>query len=62
MSSLQISGIDEVRTMLLALGGEMKSAGDKAQNTMAYQIMGAEKLEMIADLDAPTRCGSRRQA
>jgi hypothetical protein len=54
MASVEIRGLEGVRTMLLALGDELKAAGDKAQTTLAYQIMEGEKAQMVADIDRPT--------
>ena len=54
MASVSLNGLEEVQAMLLALGGELKTAGDKAQTRMAYQIREAAVAQMVGDLDRPT--------
>lgn len=54
MANVELKGLDDVKSMLLALEGEWKTASDTAQTRMAYHIMNAEKLQMVGDLDRPT--------
>lgn len=52
-ASIELRGLDDVRSLIAALGEEMKSVNKYSQNTMAYQLWLAEKDQMRADIDRP---------
>jgi hypothetical protein len=51
--AIEIRGLDDVRSMLAALGGEMEAVNKYGQNKMAYELMLAEREQMKTDLDRP---------
>jgi hypothetical protein len=54
MANIRLEGVDKVRSMLAALGGELEGANKYAQNKMAYELRIVEQAQMRADLDRPT--------
>jgi hypothetical protein len=51
--AIEIKGLNDVRSMLAALGGEMEAVNKYAQNQMAYELWVAEKEQMRTDIDRP---------
>jgi hypothetical protein len=54
MAEIRLEGVDKVRSMLAALGGELEGANKYAQNKMAYELMVAERAELKDSIDSPT--------
>lgn len=51
---IRITGLESVRALLAALGGNLEEASRLAQNKMAYELRLAEQDQMRSDLDRPT--------
>ena len=51
--SVTVTGVDDVKAMLADLAVTMPRAAIDATNQTIYQLWGAEKLQMIADIDRP---------
>lgn len=51
---IRLEGLDSVRELIAGLGPGLERANERAQNTMAYELMMAERAEMRSDIDRPT--------
>lgn len=51
---IRLEGLDSVKELIAGLGPGLQRANERAQNTMAYELMMAEKAEMRSDIDRPT--------
>lgn len=54
MPAIKLEGLDSVKEMLAGMGPALENASAKAQNTMAYELMMAERAQMRMDVDRPT--------
>lgn len=54
-NTIRLEGLDSVRELIAGLGPGLNRANERAQNTMAYELMMAEKAEMRSDIDRPTQ-------
>jgi hypothetical protein len=52
-ASIELRGLDDVRSLIAALGEEMQSVNKYSQNTMVYQLWLSEKDQMRTDIDRP---------
>jgi hypothetical protein len=53
-ASIEVRGMDDVRSLIASLGDEMERVNAGAQNQMAYELYRAEQDQMRADIDRPT--------